>query len=145
MSRGQLGALHVLELVDPPLGVSLPHLPQGLVLVPALLHILLVDLVHRRLGLKYRQQSTSFILRAHLEIFLSLASNAHVPLHATYLVVPGVHEILLQAPQLSLQALVLLRQGEALLGEGEGSAKTSLDRFVAMKREVNSTINRQRR
>ena len=45
-------SLHVLELVHPPLCVALPHLPQGLVLVPALLHILLVDLVHRRLSLK---------------------------------------------------------------------------------------------
>ena len=44
-------SLHVLELVHPSLRVALPHLPQGLVLVPALLHILLVDLVHRRLRL----------------------------------------------------------------------------------------------
>ena len=41
--------LHVLELVDPPLGVALPDLPEGLVLVPTLLHVLLVDPVHRRL------------------------------------------------------------------------------------------------
>ena len=45
-------SLHVLELIHPPLCVALPHLPQGLVLVPALLHILLVDLVHRRLSLE---------------------------------------------------------------------------------------------
>ena len=44
-------SLHVLELVHPPLCVALPHLPQGLVLVPALLHVLLVDLIHRRLRL----------------------------------------------------------------------------------------------
>ena len=44
-------SLHVLELVHPPLCVALPHLPQGLVLVPALLHVLLVDLVHSRLRL----------------------------------------------------------------------------------------------
>ena len=43
--------LHVLELVHSPFRVAFPHLPQGLVLVSALLHILLVDLVHRRLSL----------------------------------------------------------------------------------------------
>ena len=53
-------SLHVLELVHPPLCVALPHLPQGLVLVPALLHILLVDLVHRRLRLvKTKSHSNS--------------------------------------------------------------------------------------
>ena len=44
--------LHVLELVHSPFRVAFPHLPQGLVLVSALLHILLVDLVHRRLSLE---------------------------------------------------------------------------------------------
>ena len=44
--------LHVLELVHPPLGVPFPHLPEGLVLVPPLLDILLMDLVHGGLSLK---------------------------------------------------------------------------------------------
>ena len=48
--------LHVFEVVDPSLRVALPHLPQGLVLVPALLHVLLVDLVHRRLSLEKKQK-----------------------------------------------------------------------------------------
>ena len=42
--------LHIFKLVNPSLGVALPDLPQGLVLVPALLHVLLVDPVHRRLA-----------------------------------------------------------------------------------------------
>lgn len=42
-------ALHVLELVDAPFGVALADLAQRLVLVPALAHVLAVDLVHRRL------------------------------------------------------------------------------------------------
>jgi hypothetical protein len=41
--------LHVLELVDAPLGVALADLAQRLVLVAALAHVLAVDLVHRRL------------------------------------------------------------------------------------------------
>lgn len=36
-------ASHGLELVDPLLGVALPDLPQRLVLVPALPHVLIVD------------------------------------------------------------------------------------------------------
>ena len=44
--------LHVFKHINPPLSVAFPHLPQGLVLVSALLHILLVDLVHRRLSLE---------------------------------------------------------------------------------------------
>ena len=44
-------SLHVLGMINSPLCVALPHLPQGLVLVPPLLHVLLVDLVHRRLSL----------------------------------------------------------------------------------------------
>ena len=52
--------LHVLELVHPPLRVALPHLPQGLVLVPALLHVLLVDLVHRRLRLVKTKSKVKF-------------------------------------------------------------------------------------
>ena len=42
----RLKYLHVFKLVHPPLGVAFPHFPQRLVLVPALLHILTVDLVH---------------------------------------------------------------------------------------------------
>ena len=42
--------LHVLELIDPSLGVAFPDLPQGLVLVSSLPDVLLVDAVHRRLA-----------------------------------------------------------------------------------------------
>ena len=45
-------SLHVLGMINSPLCVALPHLPQGLVLVPPLLHILLVNFVHRGLSLK---------------------------------------------------------------------------------------------
>lgn len=41
--------LHVLELVDAPLGVPLADLAQRLVLVAALADVLAVDLVHGRL------------------------------------------------------------------------------------------------
>lgn len=41
--------LQVLELVYSSLGVALADLPQGLVLVSSLPHVLLVDLVHGRL------------------------------------------------------------------------------------------------
>ena len=44
--------LHVLELINPPLGVALPDLSERLVLVPPLLHVLLVDLVHSCLSLE---------------------------------------------------------------------------------------------
>ena len=54
--------LHVLELVHPPLGVALSNLPEGLVLVPPLLHVLLVDLVHSCLGLELMYNLISNIL-----------------------------------------------------------------------------------
>lgn len=44
-----MASLQVLELVYSSLGVALADLPQGLVLVSSLPHILLVDLVHGRL------------------------------------------------------------------------------------------------
>lgn len=39
-------SLHVLKLVDAPLGVPLADLPQSLVLVATLTDVLAVDLVH---------------------------------------------------------------------------------------------------
>ena len=42
----RLKYLHIFKLVHPPLSIPFPHFPQGLVLVPPLLHILAVDLVH---------------------------------------------------------------------------------------------------
>jgi len=61
-------SLHVLKLIHPPLCVALPHLSQGLVLVPALLHILLVDFVHRRLRLIISGVSKVFLQAAQLAL-----------------------------------------------------------------------------
>lgn len=58
VSEGDVAAVrssHVLELIHSPLGVALADLSQGLVLVAALLHVLLVELVHGCLfGLVFR-------------------------------------------------------------------------------------------
>lgn len=43
LGRGVAWPLHGLELVNPLLGVALPDLPQRLVLVPTLPHVLVVD------------------------------------------------------------------------------------------------------
>jgi len=42
----RINNLHILKLVNPALGVTLPHLAQGLILVTPLLDILLMDPVH---------------------------------------------------------------------------------------------------
>ena len=74
-------SLHVLELVHPSLRVALPHLPQGLVLIPALLDVLLVYPIHGRL----------------------------------YRVVARLRQVLLQTLELTLEALVSLGEGDAVV------------------------------
>ncbi len=48
-------SLEVLEEVDPPLGVALPDVPEGLELVPALRQVLAVERVLRRVRALHRR------------------------------------------------------------------------------------------